>query len=317
MPKPKSLHASITDLCNLRCLHCDLWKTRKGRKEATKEQWIKLIRQLGDWLGYYELHFAGGEPLIRRDLWEIISKANEYGVKTFVTTNATLIDARMSEEISQSGLHTLNVSLDTLDPERFNSLKGSKGAYDRVIKALQHLEPYRDRITIAIAAVIMRYNLYNIEELVEWAIERGYYIGFQALCWNFGTKFDPRWHLKSPLWIKDLEYLSQVIEWLIEEKKKTNFISNTVGQLRGFIDYFRDPTPSKKIQCQVGESNMSFSPYGEVMLCFNTAPVGNFIEQPIKEIWESERAQRMRLFTRRCRMHCAILNCHYHREDKP
>jgi MoaA/NifB/PqqE/SkfB family radical SAM enzyme len=70
-PKPSNVLFNITFRCNLKCKHCDIWKDKSG-KELSTEEIKEIIDKLKNWLEYFRLHFSGGEPLVRKDIFEII-----------------------------------------------------------------------------------------------------------------------------------------------------------------------------------------------------------------------------------------------------
>jgi cyclic pyranopterin phosphate synthase len=120
------LRVSLTDRCNLRCTYCmpEAGLPWLAKAEIlTDEEVGRLIRIAVHRLGVTELRFTGGEPLLRPGLTEIIKTAAALDPRPrlSLTTNAIGLD-RLAQPLRAAGLDRVNVSLDTLDPERFAAL---------------------------------------------------------------------------------------------------------------------------------------------------------------------------------------------------
>jgi cyclic pyranopterin phosphate synthase len=120
------LRVSLTDRCNLRCAYCMPpegldWLPRD--ELLTDAEVNRLIRVAVTWLGVDEVRFTGGEPLLRPGLAGIVEAAAalEPRPRLSLTTNGIGLD-RLAEPLKRAGLDRLNVSLDTVDPERFARL---------------------------------------------------------------------------------------------------------------------------------------------------------------------------------------------------
>lgn len=122
------LRISLTDRCNLRCKYCmpnQHTKFKDPKLLLEREEIIKLANIFVD-LGIKKLRLTGGEPLLRDDLIEIIRdlRLNPQLEKIALTSNATLLD-KYAMELKLAGLDTLNISLDSLDEEKFNYISQS------------------------------------------------------------------------------------------------------------------------------------------------------------------------------------------------
>jgi len=118
------LRISLTDVCNLRCVYCmpeDM--TFRPRDELmTDEEIIKLV-QIGASLGVNKIRLTGGEPTIRPNVVEIVREiARTPGIKDIaMTTNGLLLD-KLAQPLADAGLKRVNISIDTMDPDKFHSL---------------------------------------------------------------------------------------------------------------------------------------------------------------------------------------------------
>src|SRR6266545_6441176 len=71
--RPTSIVLALTDRCNARCIHCDIWKNRGKEDRPSLEQWRVLITDLKEWLGPVQVTFSGGEALLNRDTIQLLS----------------------------------------------------------------------------------------------------------------------------------------------------------------------------------------------------------------------------------------------------
>jgi cyclic pyranopterin phosphate synthase len=123
----RSLRVSVTDRCNLRCRYCMpqeeyIWLPRQ--ELLTFEEIARLVEVFTS-LGVEDVRLTGGEPLLRRDLPQLVQMlaANSQIRDLALTTNGILF-AEHAEELRTAGLHRVTLSLDTLRPERFLALSG-------------------------------------------------------------------------------------------------------------------------------------------------------------------------------------------------
>jgi GTP 3',8-cyclase len=132
-----NLRISVTDRCNLRCTYCmpeEVVFMDKGEL-LTFEEITRFVRVAAP-LGIDKLRLTGGEPLMRRDLERLVAMLAEVpGIKDIgLTTNGILL-AEQARSLRAAGLHRINVSLDTLDPERFRQVSRRDGL-DKVLAGI-------------------------------------------------------------------------------------------------------------------------------------------------------------------------------------
>jgi len=176
----KDLRISVTDRCNFRCTYCMpleeyVWIER--REILTFEETARLAHLFAG-LGVEKIRITGGEPLVRKDLHRLVGMLSGIeGVRDLcLTTNASLL-AEQIEGLAAAGLKRINVSIDTLDPDRFKQIT-KRGDLDKVLEGLfaakaLGLHP------IKINAVIERgLNDDDIIPLVEFSREHGFSMRF-------------------------------------------------------------------------------------------------------------------------------------------
>ena len=301
--RPKLAMFNITNNCNSRCITCNAWK-QKSTNELTTDEVTDILYQLRI-LGISSVGFGGGEPLLRKDLSELIQKSNELGFKRMsVITNALLLNERKSEILLESGLTAMGISIDGLG-ETNDMIRGVKGAYERSLSALKMLVELRDDkypyLNIWVSTTLMRPNMNQIEEIIEMCKQLNVRIFLNLLDTSpyFLSGVDA-----SDLIIKDQKELDAFIDGLHVIKKKYPFVLN---EFHVAIEYarrhFSDPK-RKDIPCCMGYQSIYIGAHGEVYSgCWVLKPIGSLREKKLEEIINSEEYKK--------RLHNMFMkNCH-------
>jgi cyclic pyranopterin phosphate synthase len=177
----RSLRVSVTDRCNFRCRYCMpaeglAWLPRP--EVLSFEEIHRLVRLMAG-MGVREVRLTGGEPLVRRDLPELVGMlAPTPGVEDLsLTTNGVLLD-RLAAPLVAAGLRRLNVSLDSLSHTRFAEIT-RRDALDRVLKGLEVAESYPGLRPIKINSVAIRgFSETEVPALAELARRKPYVVRF-------------------------------------------------------------------------------------------------------------------------------------------
>lgn len=134
------IRVSITDKCNFRCMYCMTGSPfpKLGQREILSYEEILRIVRVGIAQGITKVRITGGEPLIRRDLIGFLTELSSYPELTdlSLTTNGLLL-GEMAEDLQKAGIRRLNISLDSLKPERFKTITGV-AAFHAVWNAILH-----------------------------------------------------------------------------------------------------------------------------------------------------------------------------------
>ena len=308
---PTQVHVSITDRCCLPCRMCDIWRINP-KEEMTTNEWKGVFDQIGAWAGPVGLNFAGGEPFLRKDIFELTRYATDLGFTVTSNTNATVFNADKVKRLADSGLDILYVSLDGFEATSHDHMRGEAGTYDKVMRTLDLVDGV-DNPRVIIAMIISKLNVGEIIPMANWTRERDYQVVYQPLFNNFGREFDPQWYVKSPLFPREehLDQLDTALDYLIDIKENDGHVCNAVGQLREMKRYFRSPSVSNGLPCNAGHSDISLDPYGNMLLCFWLPPVGDVRKTPIPWMWNSAKSQRRRWQAHNCPRTCNMLNCNF------
>jgi cyclic pyranopterin phosphate synthase len=120
------LRISVTDRCNYRCIYCMPAEgiPLKSHDEILSYEAIARIAESAAGLGFDKVRLTGGEPLVRKDIDELVSMLHAIPELRDIsmTTNASLLTLPQAMRLKEAGLSRVNISLDTLDPERFREI---------------------------------------------------------------------------------------------------------------------------------------------------------------------------------------------------
>jgi radical SAM protein with 4Fe4S-binding SPASM domain len=181
MGAPLSVVWNVTSNCNLNCSHCfaDANFNNDSKDDLSTTDAKKVIRilALND---VVTLNFCGGEPLMRKDIFELIRYAHERKISTSISTNATLLTQEVCEQLYDSGIRSITISLDGISSTSHDRLRNIKGAFDRTVKGIKIASKFGKFDEIIIATTLTDFNYKEIPELYDYARELGatrYYVG--------------------------------------------------------------------------------------------------------------------------------------------
>jgi radical SAM protein with 4Fe4S-binding SPASM domain len=165
---PLALHLEVVAACNLKCTHCFAGELPRKEEPLSLKELNDLFAQMAA-IGTFRLGLTGGEPLLRKDLFEIIDLALSHGLCPCVTTNGLLVTEEIARQFGKRQLVWLNVSLEGATAATNDSIRGS-GTFDRVIEQLKIL---RKHCRFTLAFTIMSTNLHEVRACAKLAEEMG------------------------------------------------------------------------------------------------------------------------------------------------
>jgi len=176
------LRISITDRCNLGCTYCMPHmkpKTFKTDEVLTGDEILRIVRVARDF-GVHRVRLTGGEPLIRDDILELVKGIKDTGVPDLSLTTNGIFLKKLAGPLKEAGLNRLNVSLDSMRPDRFREITGC-GELEKVLEGIEEAE----RVGLApIKLNIVPVRGVNDDEVVEFArmtMERPVHVRFIEL----------------------------------------------------------------------------------------------------------------------------------------
>jgi cyclic pyranopterin phosphate synthase len=173
------LRISVTDRCDLRCAYCmseDMTFVPRAQILSLEEQ--AFVASAFVELGVEKIRITGGEPLVRRNVMQLIRELGSLaGLRELVmTTNGTQL-ARHAQDLQEAGVRRINLSLDSLRPERFRRITRF-GDLERVMAGLRAAQAAGFEAIKLNAVVLKHYNHDEVCDLVRFAVDEGLDISF-------------------------------------------------------------------------------------------------------------------------------------------
>jgi len=174
--RPLSIHApflvvwNFTYKCNLNCKHCYSDAGNRPRQELSTSEAMKVVDQIADF-GVTALAFSGGEPLMRKDFFEVATRAVESGLYVSLATNGTLLTKERVRLLKRIGLNYVEVSLDGANSETHDAFRGKPGSFDQALNGLKNC--VKEDICTCLAITATKNNLNEIPLVLAMAEELG------------------------------------------------------------------------------------------------------------------------------------------------
>ena len=276
--QPIGAHLLLTENCQARCVTCDYWKSRWTNFIST-ELAIETINRLSE-VGIRYLRFTGGEPLLRRDLWQILGRAatGKY-TRIRLQTNGLLLRKRASD-INASAITDVTISLDSTG-ELNDQLRGVAGYYERAIDGASKLEGKR----ICIACTLTGPGADDLEALIEVTQNSGWSFSYNLLNNNI-FKFRGA---DLTCW-PDKAALDKILEVL----------RGRLGRPEYELTYVRkhyEGGPSRRFgpaepPCVLGYMYIYITSNGDIFSgCYSLPRVGNILRDDIRDVVRSKAYQ--------------------------
>ncbi|MEQ8768706.1 MAG: radical SAM protein [Planctomycetota bacterium] len=250
----------LTYQCNLRCFMCDSWRRGDDRPTWDTAEIRRLIDTLAR-MGTTGLGFTGGEPLLRKDLDEILRHAVQAGPIVHLNTNGTLLTRERTERLVDTGLQSVNLSLDGAIAETHDEIRGAKGAFDKVLRAAENLLAVRsERGTgprVHFVTVVSGKNTGEVRAALELT-ERAGVDGLGLLPQH------ARFFEAATLPASEAGQLSREIEGALASPQATK-LDNSPAYLRGISPFLSGEVPENR--CSAGHASLVVDAFGDVYPC--------------------------------------------------
>lgn len=165
-PQLRHLFLELTMKCNEKCLHCGSSCGDVFSDELTAQQYSKFLAEVKGDFGVQNkmLCITGGEPLLRKDFFDIMDVANTLGFSWGMTSNATLIDKQVAKDLKRVGMKTISVSIDGLEATH-DAFRRTPGGYQKAMEGIQNLIDVGGFQHIQATTVVTHENIGQLEEL--------------------------------------------------------------------------------------------------------------------------------------------------------
>ena len=249
---PICLTWELTYACNLECIHCLSSSGRRDPRELTTDQCIAVLDELRELQVFY-INIGGGEPMVRRDFFEIIEHAVSNGIGVKFSTNGAFIDPVNARRLAAMDYLDIQISLDGADAATNDPVRGV-GSYDTAITAMNNL---RDAGfgQFKISVVVTRHNVDQLDD-------------FKALADSYGaqlriTRLRPAgrgadtWHQLHPTNAQQ----RQIYEWLLAHGENV-----LTGDSFFHLNALGESLPGLNM-CGAGRVVNLIDPIGDVYAC--------------------------------------------------
>jgi radical SAM protein with 4Fe4S-binding SPASM domain len=184
--RPYVISWNLTYRCNLACEHCYLDAGPKplvgtenfaDRSELGTDECFRVIDDIAGFAPECLTILTGGEPLLRRDILEIVRRAAERGLWVVVGTNGVRITENVAQRLAEAGARGLSLSLDSLDPDRHDRFRMVRGAWQNTVEGAEILN--RTGLPFIVQTTAGSHNLGELEAIADFAHDR-----LAARVWN-------------------------------------------------------------------------------------------------------------------------------------
>ena len=273
----------LTYNCNLRCKMCPFW--RRPSPDPSLAQEKAVLKQIY-FSGAVGVAFEGGEPLLRKDLIDILAFSRSLPLHTSLITNGTLLESRI-DEIAPHVNGVVYVSLDGLE-KTHDAIRGVSGSFR---KAVRGIGAAKEKVAVTINTTVMAENIDEIESLVHLAKDLDTKISVAVAHEYCNANMSP----------PDASKIPKIAHRLMEMKREGYPVVNSMG-------YFRVMAKEKKWRCKPW-TMINIDPHGNVVLpCYvhnnyasSTSMIQNGIKGAVADFdWKKiDNCQR-------CSLHCYV-----------
>jgi len=305
---------NLTRKCNLRCEHCYISAGRITRADAqgelTTEEALGVVDQLCEVNPEALLILTGGEPLLRKDVFEIARYASDNGLWPVVGTNGVLITPELCERMIESGIRGVALSLDSLTPESHDRFRQIEGAFQNTVNGSKVLD--EAGVPFIVQTTIGEHNIAELEDIAAMAFDLGarvfnVYFLVPTGRGSFISTITPTQYEEAMGTLQSLQkaYVGRMV-----------VNSKCAPHYQRFL-YQREPdSPFLKTfgadagGCPAGTHYVGIRPNGDVTPC-PYLPVygGNLREQSFKAIWDDSVV--FQTIRKRHEMHGACGDCEF------
>jgi len=164
---PLVMSWNITRECNMKCSHCYINATEKKLdNELTTQEAKNLMDQIYQ-VSAPLLILSGGEPLLRQDIFELISYGSRKGLKMGLGSNGSLIDETVARKLKDAGIATVSISLDSNIPSQHDEFRGVAGAWEKAVEACKALR--KNNVLVQVNTTLTQQNYNQIDDIMSLA----------------------------------------------------------------------------------------------------------------------------------------------------
>ena len=300
-----SLFIEMTLRCNARCEHCGSSCGDVIQKdEITKEEIYKVLEDICN-SGIYDprkimLNITGGEPLVRKDMFEILAYADRLGFPWGITTNGMLIDEEVVKNMVKTHMYSVSVSIDGLK-ETHENFRKVPGSYEKILKGIELMMKEPSIKVVQVTTCVNKKNINELEELYQLLLSK------KVPYWRIVT-VDPIGRAKdNDDILLNGEEIKRMVRFIREKQIENKMVvSYGCGHYFGFnMDYDIRNHP---FICYTGVNVASILSNGDIFVCPDVKRLPELIQGNIRkdnfvEVWE-KKFKIFRTMNRTCNKKC-------------
>ena len=270
--KPLSASLKLTENCQAKCITCNYWQTR-WEDSLNTDKAVEIINRLGNF-GIQHLRFTGGEPLLRRDLFQIMQRADMAKFRKVTLQTNGLLLKKLHHEINKSPITKVAVSVDGLEASN-DLIRGIKGYFKLAMEGIGLLKGKQVNITVTLNGR----SAGELEGLADAATQAGADVSFNILD---DRSYFLRHTSTSELWPKPAE-TAKITAFLRDKLKRPAYEVEYVHK------YFSRETMTEP-PCILGFIELFVVSNGDLLTgCYVLKPIGNVLRDDLEELVSSER----------------------------
>lgn len=293
---PKWIAWEITRRCNLKCIHCRSSSEMEviGHPDFSTEEAFRIIDDIASYAKPVVV-LSGGEPLLRKDVFEIAQYGTKKGLRMCLATNGTLVNDEVCEKIKSSGIRIVSLSLDGSTKEVHDNFRNEKGAFDGTINAARLFKKHG--IEFIINSSFTKRNQEEIPKVYRLAKELGATAWYMFMIVPTGRGEEIMNELISK------EDYEEILNWhyQMEKEEQEMLVRPTCAPHYYRIVIQKSKEEGSKFQrrtlkfstggskgCIAGQLICLINVDGDVLPCsYFPMPAGNIRERSFKDIWEN------------------------------
>jgi heme b synthase len=291
--KPRLIFWELTKRCNLRCRHC---RADAAEMEFTGELSAETVKGIIDNIASFSspiLVLTGGEPLYRKDVFEIAEHAKGKGLRLALATNGTLIDKETAGRIRDAGFERVSISIDGKDPATHDIFRGIPGCFSEALRGAEYLK--EAGVDFQFNMTITRNNVDQMEDVLSLSEN----IGAKALHIFMLVPVGCGVEITETDAISKEKY-EEVLNWFYDKSKETKIelkatcaphyyrVIRQRAKAEGrTITFETDGLAAMTRGCLAGSGVCFISNTGDVQPCgYLPVAAGNVVKTNFRDIWE-------------------------------
>jgi MoaA/NifB/PqqE/SkfB family radical SAM enzyme len=252
--------------CNFKCTHCSIHSVKDKNRKSISIDDIKNIFKQADDMGISRVTITGGEPLLFKDLDELIMAMDPTKFWLQLDTNAFLLTAEKTKHLKEMGIDCIAPSLDSLDLKVHDDFRNKDGSAKKVLQSFDYIQ--QEQLNTYVQTVVTKTRLYSKEfiDFIKYFNNKniGVFVSFAKPVGAYSGCFD------ELIEREDLNYFEQL-------EKEYNIFSHL--------------TPAYGINeernCVASSNIFGITEYGDILPCiYFYCSMGNVLEEPLKDIYE-------------------------------